>query len=80
MTNFVVLCEISETKAKFRSVMRKDSHPAIITKREFDTLQAETERRKKLGTSYSINNILANIKAPFEISLKRGLSFAKRYA
>ncbi|MCI5969680.1 MAG: hypothetical protein MRZ29_00825 [Oscillospiraceae bacterium] len=64
MTNFVVLCEISETKAKFRSVMRNDSHPAIIAKREFDILQAETERRKKLGSSYSSNNILAKHKSP----------------
>ncbi|MDY5626734.1 MAG: hypothetical protein SPF92_03905 [Clostridia bacterium] len=44
--------------------MRKNSHPAIITKREFDILQAETERRKKLGSSYSSNNILAKHKSP----------------
>ena len=80
MTNFVVLCEISETKAKFRSVMRKDSHPAIITKREFDILQAKQKGEINSAVHTSVTIYLQNIKAPFEISLKRGLSFAKRYA
>ena len=38
----------------------EDSHPAIITKREFDIVQAEIARRKKLGSSYSGNDIFSS--------------------
>ena len=38
----------------------EDSHPAIITKREFDIVQAEIARRKRLGSSYSGNDIFSS--------------------
>ena len=38
----------------------EDSHPAIITRREFDIVQAEIARRKELGSSYSGNDIFSS--------------------
>ena len=38
----------------------EDSHPAIIPKLEFDLVQAELARRKKLGKAYSGNNIYSS--------------------
>lgn len=38
----------------------EDSHPAIISPEEFELVQAERQRRKYIGTSYSGNSLFAS--------------------